>query len=70
MVLRTYPPRFLIPMPPRTIRSLGATTPPRPKTLLGMTAGAKTAELAAPAVFLRNRRRVSVDVVTFVMLFL
>jgi cobalamin biosynthesis protein CbiD len=56
-------------MPPKLIRSLGATTPPRPRTLLGTTTGVTAAALAK-AVVLRKRRRVSVDVVVFVMVFL
>ncbi len=45
-----------MPMPPSTIRSLGATAPSRPKAELGMICGAITAAPADSAVF-ENRRR-------------
>jgi hypothetical protein len=40
-----------MPMPPITIRSLGATVPPSPKAEAGMMVGAMTAAPAETAVF-------------------
>ena len=46
-----------MPMPPITIRSLGATAPSRPKAELGMIVGATTAAPAADKAVFKNRRR-------------
>ena len=54
---RSYVPRFPMPMPPMTTRSLGATAPSRPRAELGIIIGAITAAPAAVAAVCRNRRR-------------
>src|SRR4051812_20978759 len=46
-----------MPIPPTTIRSLGATAPSFPKAELGMIVGVIAATPAAAAAVLRNRRR-------------
>src|SRR4051812_42900609 len=46
-----------MPMPPSTIRSLGATAPSRPRAELGMMVGAITAAPAAESAVFKNRRR-------------
>src|SRR5262249_32572032 len=55
---RSNVPRLPMPIPPSTIRSLGATAPPRPSADAGMMVGARQAAPAAAAV-LRDSRRFS-----------
>src|SRR5262245_46852512 len=52
---RSYVPRLPMPIPPTTIRSLGATAPSRPNAELGMIVGAIAAAPAESAVC-KNRR--------------
>ena len=54
---RSYVPRLPMPMPPTTIRSLGATAPSRPKAELGMIIGASTAAEPADTADFKNCRR-------------
>ena len=64
---RSNSPRAPIPMAPSTIRSLGATAPPRPSADAGTMVGASTAAPAAAAVCRHSLRVIRVVDVVFLV---
>src|SRR5271165_2362656 len=64
---RSNSPREPMPMAPSTIRSLGATAPPRPSADAGTMVGASTAAPAAVAVCRHSRRVILVVDVDFLV---
>src|SRR5271166_161782 len=64
---RSHSPRAPVPMAPSTIRSLGATAPPRPSADAGTMVGASTAAPAAAAVCRHSLRVIRVVDVVFLV---